>query len=108
MAPLHLVATATVQDGKLQDALDAIKTLTEEAQKNEPGLLRYFAFTTKNEEGQDQIVFVEKYADEDVHKVHHTTAHFQAFGKKAAAFLAGPPVIRTGAFAAGFENRANL
>lgn len=49
-----------------------------------------------------------RYADEDVHKVHHTTPHFQAFGKKAAAFLAGPPVIRVGAFAAGFENRANL
>lgn len=87
MAPLHLVATATVQDGKLQDvrrsfhycrmkpdqmsqALDAIKTLTEEAQKNEPGLLRYFAFTTKNEEGQDQIVFVEKYIHSHQHALH--------------------------------------
>ncbi|KAF3400721.1 hypothetical protein DPV78_005441 [Talaromyces pinophilus] len=108
MAPLHLVATVTVQDGKLQAAFDTIKTLTEEAEKNEPGLLRYFAFTTKNEQGQDQIIFVEKYADEDAHKVHRTTAHFQAFGKKAAEFLAGPPVIRHGDFIAGFENRANL
>ncbi|EEA28527.1 hypothetical protein TMatcc_003139 [Talaromyces marneffei ATCC 18224] len=106
--PLHLVAIATLQDGKLQGALDAIKTLTEEAHKNEPGLLRYFCFTTKNEQGQDQVIFVEKYSDEEVHKVHHATAHFQAFGKKAAEFLAGPLVIRSGNYAAGFENRANL
>lgn len=45
----------------LLQLLAALKTITATVQQAEPGVLRYFAFQTKNSEGQDQLVMVEKY-----------------------------------------------
>ncbi|EED22960.1 antibiotic biosynthesis monooxygenase, putative [Talaromyces stipitatus ATCC 10500] len=105
---VHLVATITVQDGKIQQAIETLKGLAAEVQKSEPDVLRYFCFRTKNEKGQDQLVMIEKYTSEEAHKAHTTSAHFQAFQKEAKDLLAGPLDIKSGHFVAGYEGRSNL
>jgi quinol monooxygenase YgiN len=41
--------------------LEGAHQITKTVHEKEPGVLRYFAFQTKSKEGEDQVVFVEKY-----------------------------------------------
>ncbi|CRG82969.1 hypothetical protein PISL3812_00316 [Talaromyces islandicus] len=112
---LHLIATLTVKEGKLEQVIDnfpflleALKVITATVQQVEPDVLRYFAFQTKNSEGQDQLVMIEKYANADAHKAHIATSHFQNFVEQAKDLLAGPLDIKFGPFVVGYESKANL
>jgi hypothetical protein len=37
-----------------------VKKVTQAVHDQEPGVLRYFAFTSKTEDGKEQMIFVEK------------------------------------------------
>jgi hypothetical protein len=40
--------------------LAEVKKITKTVQETEPNVLRYFGFQTKSDDGNDQVVFVEK------------------------------------------------
>ncbi|QKX64010.1 uncharacterized protein TRUGW13939_11183 [Talaromyces rugulosus] len=103
---LHLVATITVKDGKLEQVLEALKTLASTVHQTEPDVLRYFAFQTKNSEGQDQLVMIEKYSNAEAHKAHSATSHFKSFVGQVQDLLAGPLDIKVGPLVAGYESKS--
>ncbi|KAH8703835.1 putative antibiotic biosynthesis monooxygenase [Talaromyces proteolyticus] len=109
--------------------LEEVKKVTEAVHKAEPDVLRYYAIQTKNAQGQDQLIFVEKYgfrsicvegqdgqlidfsnryATAESQKAHRSTVHFQAFAKQAQELLAAPLDVKAGALVAGYETRASL
>lgn len=112
-----------------------MQNLTEQVKKSEPDVAKYYAFQTKNDKGQDQVVFVEKYVFSSLSPLppseyssdcgslttgrnryanaaalenHRVQAHYQLFQSQAREIVAGPPDIKVGQFLSGFEARSNL
>jgi quinol monooxygenase YgiN len=65
-----IIATVTVQEGKMDDALEAIRTIVPGVRENEPGALAYVAHTVTGEGNENLIVFYEKYEDAAAMKTH--------------------------------------
>ncbi|KAL4802074.1 hypothetical protein BDV18DRAFT_147477, partial [Aspergillus unguis] len=102
-SPFHTVAILPIKAGKTEEFLAATRTMAKAAEENEPDTLKYYFILTKNEQGQDQLVAVEKYVDEAASKRHTETAHFAAFFGKIGEWLDGAPQIHTGGVVAGYE-----
>jgi quinol monooxygenase YgiN len=86
--------------------------------------LRYYAFQTKDKDGKDQVVFVEKYVNshhifttapnlesryknQKAHDEHTKTPNFQALSKNLPELI-DRVEVKQGTFLAGYEDRPNL
>lgn len=65
---ITLIATLKVKDGKMDEAKDKLKKLSEHVKKTEPGCLEYIPHTLKGED--NTIVFYEKYRDKEALQIH--------------------------------------
>lgn len=88
---IGLIAKLQVVAGKNTEFEAAFKQLAQTVNATEEGCLLYVLHRSR-EDAQTYIA-LEQYADEVALKLHSKTAHYQAFGQQAGAFLAAPPHI---------------
>lgn len=88
---IGVIAALTVKEGKMEDAVQAIRGLMTQVAKEE-GTLSY----TLNRYPSDPntIVIMERYRDKAALEAHSSTPHFKAFFKQIGPLLAGKPDIR--------------
>ena len=63
-----LIAKVKVKDGKMEEAVKALKEIVPKIKEAEPGCLVYVPHTVRGED--NTIIFYEKYRDEEALKVH--------------------------------------
>lgn len=87
---ISVIAKLPVQEGKRQEALDAVKELMAEVAKEEGTL---FYSVNANEKDPNTLIMIERYRDREALDFHGSTQHFKKFMDKAGGFLAGRPEI---------------
>ena len=65
---ITLIATLKVKDGKIQEALNALKEIVPKIKASESGCLEYIPHTVRGDE--NTIIIYEKYNDKDALKLH--------------------------------------
>ena len=65
---ITLVATVKVKEGKMDEAVKALKEIVPKIKAAEPGCLVYIPHKVSGED--NTIIFYEKYTDKDALKVH--------------------------------------
>jgi len=65
-----IIATVKVKEGKMPEAIEALKEIVPKIQGSEPGLLEYIPHTIKGRKDKNTIIFYEKYTDDDAVKIH--------------------------------------
>jgi len=65
---ITLIAKVKVKDGKMDEALKALKEIVPKIKEAEPGCLAYIPHTVRGED--NTIILYEKYRDKDALKVH--------------------------------------
>jgi quinol monooxygenase YgiN len=63
-----LIAKVKVKEGKMDEAVKALKEIVPKIKEAEPGCLVYIPHTVRGEE--NTIIFYEKYSDKEALKVH--------------------------------------
>ena len=86
-----LIATLSVQPGKMEQALAACSAVKAPSLL-EDGCLRYDFHTTP--EVEDQIVFVEEWESREILNAHFEMSYFKVFASQTGDFLSQPPHIR--------------
>ena len=87
-----ILAVLKAQPGKEMELAQACAQLANEVRSNEEGNTMYIAHVTAND--PTEIVFVEKYKDDQAMVDHRHSAHYKAAGSKFKDLLAGPPIIK--------------
>ncbi|KAF1811669.1 hypothetical protein P152DRAFT_459139 [Eremomyces bilateralis CBS 781.70] len=89
---IEVVAILTPLPGKKQEVIDGLKVLADAVQANEPNCERY---QLSEVAGEDELVFIEKYASEADYETHRNSEHYKAAMAEAAkqSALAGAPKI---------------
>ena len=65
---ITLITKVKVKDGKMEEAVKALKEIVPKIKEAEPGCLVYIPHTVRGED--NTIIFYEKYRDEEALKVH--------------------------------------
>jgi quinol monooxygenase YgiN len=65
---ITLIATVTVKEGKMDEAVRVLKEIVPKIKEVEPGCLAYIPHTVRGED--NTIIFYEKYRDNEALKVH--------------------------------------
>lgn len=78
--------------GKETELAEACAQLAKEVRTNEAGNVMYLAHVTESD--PSEIVFVEKYKDEQAMADHRHSAHYRAAGAKFKDLIAAPPVVK--------------
>ncbi len=65
---ITLIATLKVKEGKIQEAINALKEIVPKIKASEPGCLEYIPHTIRGDE--NAIIIYEKYSDKDALKLH--------------------------------------
>ena len=66
---ISLIATIKVKEGKMDEAIEALKEAVPKIKESESGCLEYIPHTVKGLE--NTIIFYEKYRDKEALKVHN-------------------------------------
>ncbi|PLB48798.1 hypothetical protein P170DRAFT_425808 [Aspergillus steynii IBT 23096] len=102
---IHNIVILVPQDDKIGDLIEAFSKLSQYVQEHEPETLLYYAVQPKD---RNQLVIVEKYANESALKSHAQSEAFKEFGKAISGILQTPPDIKTSTFSGGFEARSHM
>ena len=65
-----LIATFTVKEGKMEEAVKVLKQIVPKIKESEPGCLIYTPHTIRGRKNKNSIVFYEKYVDDEAMKAH--------------------------------------
>ena len=65
---ITLIATVKVKEGKMEEAIEALKEIVPNVKASEPGCLAYVPHKVRGEE--NTIIFYEKYQDKEALKAH--------------------------------------
>ncbi len=87
-----IIAVLKAQPGKETELAEACAQLANEVRTKEEGNTMYIAHVTAND--PTEIVFVEKYKDDQAMADHRHSAHYKAAGSRFKDLLAAPPVIK--------------
>ncbi len=87
---LSIIAKLPVKEGKMDEAIAAIKELMSQV-KTEPGTLLYTL--NRDKKNPNLLIFMERYKDQAALEFHGSTPHFKAFFGKGAELLSGRPEI---------------
>ncbi|KAL5361308.1 hypothetical protein BJX96DRAFT_176118 [Aspergillus floccosus] len=99
---IHNIAVLVPQDDKMGDLLEAFGKLSRYVQLHDSETLVYYAI---EHTGQNELVIVEKYANESAFKRHAQSEALNEFVKAISGILQTPPVIKPSIFSVGFEVR---
>jgi len=67
---VSLIATFTVKEGKMEEAVEVLKKIVPKVKESEPGCLSYIPHTIRGRKNKNSIVFYEKYVDDVAMKAH--------------------------------------
>ena len=67
---VSLIATFTVKEGKMEEAVEVLKQIVPKIKESEPGCLIYVPHTIRGRKNKNSIVFYEKYVDDEAMKAH--------------------------------------
>lgn len=87
---ISIIAKLPIKEGKVEEAVQAVKELMAEVAKEE-GTLSYTL--NRDPKNPSTLVFMERYKDKTAMEAHSATPHFKAFFGKSGALLAGRPEI---------------
>ena len=65
---ITLIATLKIKEGKMEEAINALKEIVPKIKASEPGCLEYIPHTVRGDE--NTIIIYEKYRDKDALKLH--------------------------------------
>ena len=65
---ITLITTLKVKEGKIQEAINALKEIVPKIKASEPGCLEYIPHNVRGDE--ETIIIYEKYSDKDALKLH--------------------------------------
>jgi quinol monooxygenase YgiN len=65
---ITLIATLKVKEGKMEEAINALKEIVPKVKASEQGCLEYIPHTVRGDE--KTIILYEKYSDKDALKLH--------------------------------------
>jgi quinol monooxygenase YgiN len=65
---ITLIATLKIKEGKMEEAIKALKEVVPKIKASEPGCLEYIPHTVRGDE--NAIIIYEKYSDKDALKLH--------------------------------------
>ena len=65
---ITLIATLKIKEGKMEDAIHALKEIVPKIKASEPGCLEYIPHTIRGD--GNTIIIYEKYQDKDAFKLH--------------------------------------
>jgi len=65
---ISLIVTLKVKEGKMDEAVQALKEAVHRVKAAEPGCIEYIPHTVRGE--NNTIIFYEKYRDKDALKIH--------------------------------------
>ncbi|KAA8651903.1 hypothetical protein EYZ11_009454 [Aspergillus tanneri] len=102
---IYNIVKLVPQPGKFDQVVEAFKTLVQYIEGEEPNTQIYFAVQPNNSK---ELVFVEKYKDQDSLKAHVSSVAFKQFSKTIGGSLAAPPEIKTAGLIGGFDGRSKL
>ena len=88
---IGVIAKLSIEEGKVDDAIDLIKELMAGV-AGEEGTLSYTM--NRDEANPNTIVILERYSDKAALDYHSATPHFKTFFGKIGGLLAGKPDIR--------------
>ena len=91
MAPVGIIATLTVAEGKNADFEAAFSELMTAVRENEPGNEFYSVLQCRDNPQQYKVL--ERYVDQAALDAHGKSDHFRAAGPKLAPCMAAAPVI---------------
>ena len=66
---ITLIATLKIKEGKVEEAINALKEVVPKIKASEPGCLEYIPHTVRGDE--NTIIIYEKYSDKDALKLHY-------------------------------------
>lgn len=69
---ITILATIKVKDGKMDDAVEALKEVVPKIREDEPGLVDYAAYRVKGAKNKNTIIFYEQYEDKAALTEHMT------------------------------------
>ncbi|KAK1144017.1 hypothetical protein N8T08_005926 [Aspergillus melleus] len=104
-AAIYSIVKLVPQPDKFDQVVEAFRTLVQYIETQESGTQIYFAVQPN---GSKELVFVEKYKDEESLKAHASSPAFKQFSKTIGGLLAQKPDIRTAGLVGGFEGRTKL
>lgn len=91
MPPIVLTARFTMRPGKVREALDLVKTVKEQAEREQPGTLVYLVhrvLTGKGRPGRT-LLFYEEYRDQQALDAHLNSSSWKAIEKKWSTCFEG-------------------
>ncbi len=87
---ITVIATVSIMEGKMNEALEAFKGLMSKVAQEE-GTLFYSLNVEKS--NPNSLVVVEQYKDEASFNFHSSTSHFKEFFARSASFLGKKPEV---------------
>ncbi len=87
-----LIATLKAKPGKEAELAKVCAQLAKEVRANEDGCLMYIPHVAKKD--PTEIIFFEKYKDDQAFKAHGETAYFQEASRKFKDLLESPPQVK--------------
>ena len=93
MGTVTIIATLKIKEGKMEEAIAALKEVVPEVLKAEPGTLAYVPHTVRGAGNENLIIYYEKYADVAAMKTHG--ANLGKYMAKLGPLLDGPADIKS-------------
>ncbi len=93
MGSVIIIATLKIKEGKMEEAIAALKEVVPEVLKVEPGTLVYSPMTVRGEGNQNTIIYYEKYESVDAMKIH--MGNLPKYSAKLGPLLDGPADIKS-------------
>ena len=87
---VSVIAKLPIKEGKVEEAIAAIKELMVQVAREE-GTLLYTL--NRDPSNPNTLVIMERYKDKAAFDAHTSTPHFKAFFAKSKAFIGGKPEI---------------
>lgn len=79
-------AKIRIQDGKMDQAMEAVKALMAGVAEEKDTLLYTL---NRDQSDPNLLIFMERYTDMDAFRVHTATPHFKAFSEQGRDFIDG-------------------
>ncbi|KAJ5360351.1 hypothetical protein N7517_009542 [Penicillium concentricum] len=90
---INQVAILTAKPEKLDELIAELANITRKVQEDEPETTVYYAFSIAD---TNEVIVVERYANQDALERHRVAPYFQELIKKAPTLLAKPLALKSG------------
>ncbi|OQD65172.1 hypothetical protein PENPOL_c006G05195 [Penicillium polonicum] len=90
---INQIAIITAKPEKLDELVSEVAKVTQNVQEHEPETTVYYAYSIAD---KNEVIVVERYANQAALDKHHAAPYFQELIKKAPALLAKPLELKVG------------